>query len=115
MGGIFSNNYSNNYSNNIINNIINNNNNNNSNNSESSLFVFYYIVNEANWTYPKLYKTWWWVGSGSTSNKLYPNEEQFQGDKIYLKRMKKMLTKKFTKLKKDNKVLRYKIRLSYLP
>jgi len=89
-------------------------------NTTKTIFVFYTLESNGKWTYPKLPKGWSWIGSGKTASlndkKLkYENEEQFEGPKESNKKMKEIIDKVFTKLKKNNIVKIYKIRNSYLP
>jgi hypothetical protein len=94
--------------------------------AEGVLFVFFTFNKETtkdkSWTYPKFPKDWWWVGKGTTNptrgpskGYTYENEEQFMGPKDKRDDMKKILDKKFSKLKEDGIITKYKIRNSYLP
>jgi len=81
--------------------------------NEQVLFVFYtLVVPNTSWSYSKIPKGWWWVGSGSTGTK---QEEQFQGPEITKKTMITYLNTVFNKLKKKGVIKSYKIRQSYLP
>lgn len=83
---------------------------------ESVIFVFYEPIHSSKWTYKnKFPKGWTWTGVGSTSNKYYPQEEQFDGPKESRTSMKKLLDDYFKKLKKNGIIVRYKIRYSYKP
>ena len=78
---------------------------------EEVLFVMYKMGSGGSWIY-KLRKGWWWVGSGSTTNKAYPIEEQFQGLGATKPSTKAYLEEFFADLKKKGIVERYKIRSS---
>ena len=73
---------------------------------EKTIFVFYNLSKSVNWSYPKLPKTWYWVGSGSTKKS---REEQFNGNPEYAKQMIKLLKNKFTTLKNKGIISKFKI------
>ncbi len=83
--------------------------------NNKTLFAFYTMAKSERWEYKKMPKTWYWVGSGSTSacnsteKKKYQREEQFGGPAETFEKMKKYLEDFFTKLKKNGIILNYKI------
>lgn len=100
---------------------------------ESTLFVFYELTQEAQWSYARMPKGWRWVGAGlaqpvkrtepvkrmepvgAQATAKYPREEQFMGPVETKEVMKNYLEQQFSKLKKKHWISRYKIRSSYLP
>ncbi len=89
-----------------------------SNHSDSDravIFVFYAMPNK-DWTYKNNFpKGWTWTGSGATSKKNYPREEQFNGPRENQVYMIKILDDFFKDLKNNGVIVRYKIRNSYKP
>lgn len=83
--------------------------------AEKVIFVFYTLKSSDTWKYSKIPKGWWWIGSGSTNNPKYAQEEQFQGPEKTKTAMLMYLNMLFNDLKQKGIVKNYKIRRSYLP
>lgn len=83
---------------------------------EVPIFVMYKLSKSERWNYGKLPSKWWWVGGGTYLGKdcvEYPKDEQFSGPIRTRPKMREFLKKKFTQLKKDGIVQKYKIRNKY--
>ena len=88
--------------------------------NSKSVFVFYTLKTNSNWTYPEFPKSWKWIGSGSTrplgdkSKVRFEREEQFNGLEESYNEMIQLLNSKFIYLKNNNKIVDFLITDSYL-
>ena len=77
---------------------------------EAALFVVYKMNLEKTWKWPSLGRTKWeWIGGGQPFTRLYPRDDQFNGNPKHKSKVKEILVAFFKKLKQKGVVLRFRV------